>query len=221
MAGERKKRSYNSSRRQLQARETQQDILDAARNLFTTRGYSGTTIDAIATDAGVAVETIYATFRSKRSVLARLVSLAVRGDEDPLPILEQSGPQRVRIETDQHEQIRRFAQDMQVIMERVGPLFAVMRSAAYTEPDIKDMLQQLLHTRHESMKVFVQWIEHNGPLRAGLTIDEAADSVWTLSSAEVHSLLLTDRGLAAKQYELWLSETLILLLLPPTTTRSL
>jgi AcrR family transcriptional regulator len=218
MTEKRKKRGYDSSRRQVQARATRRQILDAARTLFTTRGYSGTTIEAIANEAGVAVETVYAAFGSKRAILSHLVSVAVRGDDDPLPILEQAGPQSVRAETDQRQQIRFFARDMRVIMERVGPLFAVMRSAAFTEPDIKDMLQQMLRTRRENIEVFVQWIEQNGPLRVGLSIHEAADNAWALSSAEVHALLTTDRGWSAEQYEQWLGETLIMLLLPPATT---
>ncbi len=214
MTEERQKRRYDSSRRQRQASETLQQILDAARKLFTTRGYSGTTIEALATEAGVAVETVYATFGSKRAVLARMVTLAVGGNEALVPILAQTGPQSVRTATDQHKQIRIFARDMRIIMERVGPLFGVMRSAAYTEPDINEMLQGMLHTRRENIRVFVQWVEHNGPLRAGLTTDEAADTAWTVSSAEVHTLLTVDRGWSAEQFEHWLGETLILLLLP-------
>jgi AcrR family transcriptional regulator len=211
----RTKRRYDSTRRQAQARETRQQILEAARRLFTLRGYAGTTVEAVAREAGVAVETVYVTFKSKRTMLTRLVDQAVGGDDEPKPLLDRPGPQRVRVEPDQRRQIALFARDMAEIMGRVGPLFAVMRAAAPTEPEIAELLRRLLATRHTNMRVFVQWLERNGPLRAGLSTDEAADAVWTLSSAEVYQLLTVDRGWPAEYYEHWLGETLIALLLPP------
>ncbi len=218
MSGDHMKRRYDSTRRQAQARETRHQILEAARQLFTTRGYAGTTMEALARAAGVAVETVYATFGSKRTVLARLVDLAVGGDDEPMPLLDRPEPQRVRSEQDQRRQIRLFAHDMREIMGRVGPLFAVMRAAALTEPEIAGLLQRLLVARRANMTVFVQWLERNGPLRAGLTADEAADVVWTVSSAEVHHLLTEDRGWTTERYEQWLADTLIVLLLPPDAT---
>lgn len=211
----RAKRSYNSARRQAQARETRRQILEAARRLFATRGYVGTTMEALAAEAGVAVETVYATFGSKRAVLARLVDISVGGDERPIPILERSEPQRMRAEPDQRRQLRLFAAGIREIMERVGPLFGVMRGAAATEPEIAELLRGLLVARRQAMGMVVQWLEHNGPLRAGLSADEAADTLWTLSSAEVHQLLTEDRGWAGERYERWLGDTLIALLLPP------
>src|SRR5229473_2810610 len=58
--------------RQRQALATRDLILDTARQLFRDRGYAGTTIEAIAAGAGVAVNTIYASFGSKRSILTAI-----------------------------------------------------------------------------------------------------------------------------------------------------
>src|SRR3954469_9619333 len=90
------KRKYDSSRRQAQARETQRQVVQGARRLFIERGYAGTTIEQIAQEAGVATETIYATFSNKRAVLARLVQVSVVGDEKDVPLLEREGPQAAR-----------------------------------------------------------------------------------------------------------------------------
>src|SRR5215204_3120445 len=94
------KRRYTSRRRQVQAAETRRQIVEAARQLFAERGYVGTTIEAIAQAAGVAGETVYATFGSKRAILARLVDVSVGGDEQPIPLLERPGPQAVQQERD-------------------------------------------------------------------------------------------------------------------------
>lgn len=209
-----KKRRYDSTRRQAQARETRQQILAAARVLFITRGFAGTTMEAIAQEAGVAVETVYTGFGSKRALLARLVDRAVGGDDEPTQILDRPGPQQVRSETDQRRQLHMFARDMADIMERVGPLFGVMRAAATIEPEIAALLERLLSARRENLGVFVQWLAHNGPLRPGLTESEATDTVWTLTSAEVHHLLTVDRGWSREHYIQWLSDTLVIVLLP-------
>ena len=63
------KREYDSSRRQRQAAQTRADILQAARRLFSERGYAATTIEAIAAEAEVAEATVYAGFGSKRGIL--------------------------------------------------------------------------------------------------------------------------------------------------------
>ncbi|MEO7000345.1 MAG: helix-turn-helix domain-containing protein [Ktedonobacterales bacterium] len=218
MAEDRPKRRYNSTRRQAQARETRRQILETAYRLFTIRGYTGTTMEALASEGGVAVETVYATFGSKRVVLARLVDVAVGGDDAPTPILERPGPQHARSEPDQRKQIHLFARDMAGIMERVGPLFGVMRAAAISEPEIATLLERLLKTRWENIAVFVQWLARNGPFRVGLSAEEATDIVWTMSSAEVRQLLIDDRGWTRERYEQWLTETLSVLLLPPEAT---
>jgi AcrR family transcriptional regulator len=208
------KRTYDSSHRKQQARQTRSQIIEAARKLFTTRGYSGATMDSIAQEAGVAVETIYASFGSKRAILSQLVSVSLVGDDEPIPLLQREGPIAVMRETDQTRQVAMFATDMTEIMKRVAPLFEVMRAAAKSEPDIAEMLHQMLDERAEGMKVFIRALMRNGPLQSGLTLEEAAETVWAITSGEVYTLLVNDRGWSIEKYSKWLAKTLNKLLLP-------
>ena len=96
-------RTYRSERRRQQAAQTRERVLEAACALFVERGFDGATIAAIADRAGVAAETVYATFANKRMLLGELVRQAVRG-EDPSPVVEQPGPLRVAAAADQREQ---------------------------------------------------------------------------------------------------------------------
>jgi AcrR family transcriptional regulator len=207
------KRKYNSSRRQEQARQTRRQIVEAARNLFAERGYTGATIEAIAQEAGVAPETIYAAFGSKRAILARLIDVSVGGDDEPIPILQRPGPQAVQRELEPARQIQMFAHDMQEIMGRVAPIFGIMRVAAKTEPDIAEMLQNILESRLQGMQSFIHYLIANGALQADITPDEAAETVWAISSAELYNLLTVDRGWSGERYEQWLAKTLTKLLL--------
>lgn len=74
-------RSYNSIVRQKQAEETKNRIADAAEALIKTQGYENTTIGAIAKDAGVATQTVYAVFNSKQGILMHLLRRSMKNVE--------------------------------------------------------------------------------------------------------------------------------------------
>jgi AcrR family transcriptional regulator len=210
----RPKRAYNSTRRQAQARQTRQQIADAARKLFIQRGYAGATIEAIAQEAAVAPETVYAIFGSKRKILRHVLDTAVGGDDAAIHLLDRPGPQAVLQETDQRRQLHLFAHDIAAIIERVAPVFEIMGIAAKTEPEIADLLQHVLEERWHNLQTVIQHVAASGPLREGLDLAQAADTVWTLTSAEVFLLLTANRGWSRDQYADWLGDSLIRLLLP-------
>jgi AcrR family transcriptional regulator len=207
-------RRYASALREEQARETRARILKAARRLFVERGYGATTIEAIAREAGVAVQTVYAAFGSKRTILQRVMDRVIGGDDRPVGVLEREGPQRTRQEPDQRRQLRQMAHGIGQIMERAGPVFAVMRAAAAADPEIAALYRGIQEERRANMARVVGWVAANGPLGEGLGTDEAADIVWSLTSADVHHLLTADRGWTTERYERWLGEALIAALLP-------
>jgi len=209
----RTKRAYNSSRRREQALQTRRQIVEAARSLFITRGYAGATIEAIAQEAGVAPETVYAAFGNKRAILAKLMDVSLVGDDRPIPLFDREGPQAVVRETDQRRQIEMFVDDIHEIMSRVAPLFDLMRVAAKTEPDIAAMFQNMLDGRVQGMMFFVRALMKNGPLRDGLTPEAAAETVWALTSGEVFILLNVNRSWPEEKYKRWLVEVLTRLLL--------
>jgi AcrR family transcriptional regulator len=202
------KRRYHSKRREQQAKATRRDCVEAAARLFAEHGYVGTTMEAIAREANVAVQTVYAAFATKRAILRRLVDIAVVGDEEPVPLLERQGPKTVLRERDQHRQIAMFASDISQIMERVSPLFEVLRVAASTEPEIAALLDELLHKRLQGVRFFVDAVAARGRLRTGMTTDQAAQTVWALSSPDVHRLLTVKLGWSREDYQAWLQDML-------------
>lgn len=208
------KRKYDSSRRQQQARETKRRIAQAARPLLMERGYDGTTMDAIAAQAEVATETVYAIFKNKRNVLSFLFDISIGGDDEPIRLIDRPEPQAVLNDTDQHRQIARFAADITEILSRAAPVMAIMRVAAKTEPEIASLVQRLLKERMQNMIMVAKSIAANGPLRASLDQQTAAETIWSLTSPELYQLCTVDLGWNKARYADWLRETLTRLLLP-------
>ena len=197
----------------MQARETRRQIANAARDLFFERGYSGTSIDAIAQAAGVAPETVYATFSNKRNILSHLMDISIGGDDQPIRLIDRPEPQAVLQDTDPHRQIRMFSQGITGILARVAQLFEIMRSAAKTEKEIEDLLQHMLKERMENMTMVVGQIAAHGGLREGMEVSKAAEMIWTMTSPEVFLLLTRDRAYSNEQYAVWLEAALSRLLL--------
>jgi AcrR family transcriptional regulator len=205
-----KRREYNSERRREQAEQTRQRVLAAAATLFEQRGYEGASIAAIAAEAGVSQETIYARFGNKRTILGELVSRAVRGG-DPAPVPEQPGPRALAAATDQREQLRLFAADIVMRLERAAPLVAIVSGASRSAPELTELLERLHGERLRNLRVLVDALAGNGPLRLGS--DDALETVWALTSPELHQLLTRVRDWNRDSYRGWLADTLERLLL--------
>lgn len=207
-------RKYDSTRRQAQARQTRLQIAEAARVLFLERGYAGTSIEAIAEQANVAPETIYATLKNKRNVLSFLFDISIGGDDEDVRLLDRPDPQAVLNETDQHRQLTLFARDITKILHRAAPIFEILRIAAKTEPEIGELVQRLLRERMANMNMVVKKVAANGPLREGLNRTGATELMWAMTSPELYLLLSRDRGWSDEEYTRWLTDTLIRLVLP-------
>jgi AcrR family transcriptional regulator len=208
------RRRYDSALRQEQARQTRARILDAAQKLFTERGYASTSMEAIAGGAGVATDTVYASFRSKAGLLHKLLDIRVVGDEEPVGVIEREGAQAVRREPNQQRQLEAFAVDVTTILERARPVDDIVRGAAAVDPEIAAFRTRMQEGRLDNVRQLASWLAANGPLRGGIAVEEAATIVWTVASPEVHRLLRAERGWTVERYRDWLAMTLTRTLLP-------
>jgi len=197
------RRRYRSDRRREQAAQTRERILDAAARLFEERGYEGAAVTAIAAEAGVSPETVYARFDNKRTLLGALAQRAVRGD-DPAPVPEQAGPRAVAAAADPREQLRLFAADIVRRLERVGPIIAVVDEGR-GDPELAELYERLHAERRRNLGHLVAAL--------GIESDDAVETVWALASPELHRLLTRTGGWTRERYCDWLSESLAALLL--------
>lgn len=209
-------RTYRSELRAAQARHTRRVVIDSAAQLFLERGYPGTTIAAVARRAGVAPDTVYSAFGSKLALLKAVLDVSVGGDDRDIALLDRAGPLAVKDEPDQRRQIAMFATGITDQLERVRPIDDVLRTAAAVDPDAADLRADLqLRQRRAAMRTVVSWLAAHGPLRDGVSAEEAAATLWTLTSPEVHQMLRDTWRWSRKRYTRWLTHTLIDAVLPP------
>jgi AcrR family transcriptional regulator len=206
------KRTYRSGRRSAQALETRAAVISAARELFVREGWQKATIAAVARQAGVSVETIYAGFGSKLVLLEAVVVATVRGLMPETPLMEQEGRRAILDEPDQRTQIVNFCSDISGILVHVAPLMSVVRAAADSEPALEKLYRNLHRGRTRNIAVLIDALLQHGPLA---TEREAAiASVSRLASPELFLLITKVDGLSCAQYATWLSGALIAILLP-------
>jgi AcrR family transcriptional regulator len=203
MAEHVKTRPYNSPRRRAQAAATRREILDAAQRLFEQRGYAATSVAAIAAEADVALKTVYVTFETKSGVLRALWNLLLRGDQGDTPVAEQPWYLEVIEERDAERQLRLNARNSRLVKLRVGALLEVIRNAAPTDPDIGALWDRIQSEFHANQRAIVESLEEKKALRPGLSVDRAADILWTLNHPNQWQLLVRERGWTPEEYEQW------------------
>ena len=94
------------------------------------------------------------------------------------------------------------------------PVDDVFRSAAEVDEEIAAKRADLHETRWRTLRAAVGAIAANGPLREGVSEDDAATTLWLLAGPETHRLLVDVRGWTQEKYAAWLADSLEVLLLP-------
>ena len=208
-----KRRAYNSASRQAAAVATRDAILEAARRLFLSRGYAGTTMPAIAAAAGVALDTVYAAVGKKPKLFRLLVEVAISGRADAVPAEERDYVRAVRAEPDARLKLKIYSAAIGAIQPRLAPLFRVLQSAASMEPELEALWREVSDRRAANMRLFVEDLASTGRLRENLTFGVAADIIWSMNSPEFYLLLVEQRGWSTQGFESWLEDAWIRLLL--------
>jgi AcrR family transcriptional regulator len=200
------KRRYESPRRREQAAVTRLHILQAAQRLFEQQGYAATTMAAIATEAGVALKTVYLAFETKSGVVRALWDVLLRGPVDR-PVAAQPWYREVIEERDPERRLRLNARNSREVKTRIGPLLQVIRSAAPLDGDIAVLWNDIQADFYDNQRVIVQQLHHIQALRPDLDVTRATDILWTLNHPDVWQLLVGMRGWTPEQYEQWFGDT--------------
>ena len=165
------KRRYESPRRREQAAATRREILEAAQRLFERQGYTATTMAAIATEAGVALKTVYVAFETKSGVLRSLWHLLLRGDQDDVPVPERPWYREIVEEPDPERQLRLTARNSRLVKVRAAALMKVIRNAASADPDVAALWSRIQTEFYDVQRPIVEALHRKKALRPGLDVD--------------------------------------------------
>jgi len=199
-------REPSLTHRQRQALWTRRLIVDAARKLFLENGYAATTINAIAKEAGVAVSTVYAIYKNKRTIL-RAIREAWHEQTHAREINEEASRQ-----PDPERRLERVAHASRRQWEAGGALVAIYQGAAAADREAAVELREALRGRRAVLDRIVEGME--AALRPGLDPARAAAILRALCQQELYRELVEESGWSTDEYEAWLFETLKEQLLP-------
>jgi len=195
------------SRKQLAAEETQRTIVEAATRLFLEHGYHATSIGRIAADAGVAVQTIYNAIGSKRDVLSRVLDFAAAGERAPLPV-PQFMREQAEAETDPRRVIAQLVAFWRGALPRTAPVFRIIREAAAADPEVAALERARAAQRLNNYRDAATLISDRGALRAGVTIDQAAASIFAIGHSETYRALVLEGDWDDDDWAGWVQATL-------------
>jgi AcrR family transcriptional regulator len=203
------KRPYHSRVRQHQAEETQRRILTAARSLFERQGYVTTTLEAIAQLADVSPKTIEAVFGSKRALLGEVINPEAFSASVQLLIEE------LRVTGDPTRRLSLVAQITRQAYEPLASSLELLRTAGAVAPDLAEVARQIEARRRQKQARLIASLREQGLLWTGLSLEEATDVLWALTSYDVYRKLVGDQHWEPERYETWLAQLLIAQLLQP------
>jgi len=198
------KRHYDSTWRQEQARETRQRIIQAAHDLFVKKGYGSTTIADIAREAGVAVETVYAAFRNKHTLLRQVWYVSFRGDEEDVRLWDRPEIRAVIAEPNLARRFQAQAVVLTAVFRRITPLLIMLQGAVASQPAAAAMLAEFDELRLDAAAKYAQAAAATGQL--AVSENECRDVLWaTLDGAQWHRLV-AERGWSDERFAAWLGK---------------
>jgi AcrR family transcriptional regulator len=192
------RRPYRSPRREQQAAETRAMVVAAAARLFGERGWAATGMREIARAAGVSVETVYASFRSKSELLLAAIDVAVVGDVEPVPLNQR--PEFAALGSGTRQQRTRAAARLVTgTNQRGAGVVLALREGAASDTELARQMREVEQRRRIN-------VEQGAALIAGRAVTpEEADGLWAVLAVEVYQLLTGLRGWTVQQYEDWLT----------------
>lgn len=190
------------------ARQTRHRMLHCALELFLTEGYAATTMERIADGAGVAVQTLYYTFRTKGQLLCEVVEVTAAGEQGAARVGERAWVHAMLTATSEQRVLALAVEHGADIFVRAAPLWPVVAAAA-SDPVVETYWRRVAADRRAGQEQVVGRLHELDALRTGLELDRAGDLVVVLFGHDVFTGLVTEAGWGVPEYKAWLFTTLV------------
>lgn len=194
--------------RRERAQATRRRMLAAAYELFCAHGYAATAMEAIAAEAGVAVQTVYFTFHTKAELLKEVVRVTAAGEDDPLPVLERAWVKEADAAPDGRHLLALVVDGGSDIYHRLAPLTAAVEGAAAIDPEMAAYRQSIREGRRQGMRHWIEMLSAKGQLRPDLTLERATDILVVLQGPETFLAFTAGCGWPIAEWKAWQYTTL-------------
>jgi AcrR family transcriptional regulator len=201
--------------REARAKRTFAAVVAAAGELFAERGYPATTIADIAERAGVGRATVFTAVPGGKPDLLKLArDRALAGDDEDIPLPQRSWFREAMAQADPVELLRRQAGNYRQILHRAAGLEGALEVGAEMAAELAGLRRTATAQRRFGARLVADRLAELTPLRAGLSVEMAADTITVLISSCTYRLLTDDYGWSPDEYENWLASQLVSALLP-------
>lgn len=180
---------------------------DTARELFVRQGYAATTMDEIASGAGVAVQTVYYTFRTKGALLCEVMDVTAAGADTAPPVAQRPWMREAMTSPSPQRALALAIEHGTAIFERAAPLWPAVNAAAAADATVGEYWARVAADRRAGQHALVTRLAELGGLRPGLDVERGTDLVVTLVGHDVYSGLV-GAGWTVPAYKAWLFATL-------------
>jgi AcrR family transcriptional regulator len=192
-------RRYVAPRREAAAAHTRGRILEAARRLFSAQGWAGTAVAAIADEARVSVDTVYASIGRKPVIIRTVIDDVLGEGRGPVAAEQRRYVLELRAAPSAADKITIYATALGRLMPEIAPLLLTLRDAAATDADCALVWQEITERRARNMVQLAADLRVTGQLRADLTDQAIGDLIWATNSPEYYSLI-SSRGWSPTRY---------------------
>ncbi|HWJ98095.1 MAG TPA: helix-turn-helix domain-containing protein [Acidimicrobiales bacterium] len=209
------KEATSIDRRRERSRRTRRTVVAAATDLFVRDGYGATSIASVASRAGVAVQTVYATFGTKAAILDAALDVAIAGDDEDVAVNDRDWMHTVFHAPTGTERLAAYAAACRRIHANAADVFRVVEMASTSDPAVVELAGIVADRRRRGAASVVAAVVEVAALRPGLSPGEAVDVLWLLNSPGTFHLLVREGGWSLDHFEHWLAGALQRELLAP------
>jgi len=178
-------------------------VLAAAKHAFEARGWAGATMRAIAAEAGVSQKTVEALFGTKARLLGETVTYAIRGDVEPVEMLQRPHILEMEAVRGAGEMLDLHAAHLRRVNARSAAIAFVVEQAAGADDEVRALWRRM----NDNRLVGVRWAARTllqKPRTAHLRADEIEPVFLVAFDWGTYRVLTEVGGLSADEYEAWL-----------------
>jgi AcrR family transcriptional regulator len=198
------RRPYNAPGRQAAASRTREAIVGSSRQLFEERGWSATTMRAVADHAHVSLKTVEAVFGTKAALLQATVDYAIRGDAEPLPMPQRKAVARMEGASSASAMLELHATHLRRVNERSAQIAWVVEQAATDDELVGAIWNEMNHNRTYAVRWATNLLLGKPGRRPGLRRADVEAAFWVALDWSTYRTLTQYAQLTPAGYETWL-----------------